>query len=70
MELYGFLGVWGGGVVRIVLGVYWGDSIGMGRRSGTPGGFCCPRGVEEGELSAQELTILKISDMKPWELLF
>ena len=26
----------------------------MGGRSWTPGGFCCPGGVEEGELFAQE----------------
>ena len=31
-----------------------GDSIGIGGRSGTPGGFGCPRGVEGSELFAQE----------------
>ena len=40
-------------------GGFMGDGIGMGGWSGTPGGFCCPGGVEEGE-----------TDMKPWELLF
>ena len=61
MELYGFSDVWGGGIVRIVLG---GVIRGMGGL-GLLGVMVVPGELKKVSFLPRRPTILKISDMKP-----
>ena len=65
MELYGFSGVWGGGVVQIVLGGLSGGRNWYRREVWAPGGFGRPGELRRVSLSPRRLATLRISDMKP-----